>query len=604
LPSGSRVFVGSNELVNEACDEKRFVKRPGGALYEVRNGIGDGLFTAFPEEENWGIAHRVLMPMFGPLAIKGMFEEMHEMAVQLVSLWARRGPENKIAVTEDFTKLTLDSIAVCAMDTRFNSFYRDELHPFVTSMQFFLKESGMRALRPSFVSDYVYRQSTKQYWDSIELMKSVARHVIDERRAHPQDKKDLVNAMLDGEDPKTGKKMSDESIMNNMITFLIAGHETTSGLLSFLFMSFLQNPRALKAAQKEVDEVIGKGPILYEHMNKLPYITACIREVLRLYPTAPAFEVTPVSTKDDEFPITIGKEKFEINKEDHVIMLLPSAHIDPVVYGEDAKDFKPERMLDANFNALPPNAWKPFGNGARACIGRAFAWQEAHIAVAMLLQNFNFRADDPSYKLKIVQTLTIKPGDFYMYASLREGLDPISLERRLWNGTQPHKVDSRDKKVEEAALSAIKRKPMAIYYGSNTGTCEALAQMLANTASTRGYDPVVKPLDAATDSVPTDQPFVVITASYEGEPPDNACHFMEWLKSLEGNKLKGAKHAVFGCGHRDWQSTFQKIPTLTDELLTARGSTQLTKRGYADAADNDIFNGEYPIWLITTTMLT
>ena len=109
------------------------------------------------------------------------------------------------------------------MDTRFNSFYREGLHPFVEAMQFFLKESGARGSRPEFVNNTLYRQSTKQYWESIEVMKSVAKEVIKERRGNPSDKKDLVNAMLLGTDPKTGKKLPDENIMNNMITFLIAG---------------------------------------------------------------------------------------------------------------------------------------------------------------------------------------------------------------------------------------------------------------------------------------------------------------------------------------------------------------------------------------------
>ena len=109
------------------------------------------------------------------------------------------------------------------MDTRFNSFYRDGLHPFIEAMQFFLLESGARAQRPAFATNYLYRETTRRYHESIKLMRSVADHVIKERRAHPSDKKDLVNAMILGKDPKTGRGLPDENIVNNMITFLIAG---------------------------------------------------------------------------------------------------------------------------------------------------------------------------------------------------------------------------------------------------------------------------------------------------------------------------------------------------------------------------------------------
>ena len=262
--------------------------------------------------------------------------------------------------------------------------------------------------------------------------------------------------------------------------------------------------------------------------------------------------------------------------------------------------------------SLFADSLQPFGNGMRACIGRPFAWQEAHLIVALLLQNFNFRADDPSYKVAIKQTLTIKPKDFFMYATLREGIDPIHLERNMWNGGDVNKKAPKDKTLEEIKTENGPRKPMTILYGSNTGTCESLAQTLANSASGRGYKTEVKPLDSASDKVPKDQPVVIVTASYEGQPTDNAAYFMEWLQSMKGDQLQGTQYAVFGCGHReypvssqhaeidfnigDWQATFQKVPKLTDELFEKHGGKRLAARGYADAANNDIFN-DFDKWM-------
>ncbi|KAI9881322.1 MAG: hypothetical protein M1823_006663, partial [Watsoniomyces obsoletus] len=248
-----RYVVSSVELLNEICDEKRFNKAVSGALKEVRNGVGDGLFTAFHGEHNWEVAHRTLVPAFGPLGIKDMFDEMYDIATQLIAKWARQGPE-RINVTDDFTRLTLDSIALCAMDKRFNSFYSEKIHPFVDAMVNFLVESGRR-FRRTRLESLIYPSFDRQYQQDISLMKAVAEEVIAHRRANPSDKKDLLNAMLFGKHPKTGERLSDDSIMNNMITFLIAGHETTSGLLSFTSYYLLKNPDALQKAQQEVDKV-------------------------------------------------------------------------------------------------------------------------------------------------------------------------------------------------------------------------------------------------------------------------------------------------------------------------------------------------------------
>jgi len=108
------------------------------------------------------------------------------------------------------------------MDTRFNSFYHEEMHPFVNAMVGFLQESGARARRPAF-ANYFMRTAQQKYDSDIALLKSVATDVVAERKANPNDKKDLLNAMIKGRDAKTGEGLTDESILNNMITFLIAG---------------------------------------------------------------------------------------------------------------------------------------------------------------------------------------------------------------------------------------------------------------------------------------------------------------------------------------------------------------------------------------------
>ena len=279
---------------------------------------------------------------------------MYDIATQLVAKWARMGPEQKINVTDDFTRLTLDSIALCAMGKRFNSFYSEKMHPFVDAMVGFLLESGRRTQR-TMIEALFNRAPERQFQQDIVTMKSVAEEVIAYRRANPVDKKDLLNAMLFGKDPKTGEKLTDQSIMNNMITFLIAGHETTSGLLSFTCYYLIKNPEALSKAQQEVDSVVGKGPVTFQHMSKLPYLEAVLRETLRLQPTAPAFAVRPLETVPG--PVVIGGKYF-LPPDASILAFLPRIGRDPVVFGADADEFRPERMYGDNFSKLPPNAWK------------------------------------------------------------------------------------------------------------------------------------------------------------------------------------------------------------------------------------------------------
>ena len=282
-------------------------------------------------------------------------------------------------------------------------------------------------------------------------------------------------------------------------------------------------------------------------MSKFPYIEACLRETLRLQPTAPVFVLQPRPEAAEEF-VTLGG-KYQVKKGQGIVALLTNCHRDPAVFGADADSFRPERMLDEPFSKLPPNSWKPFGNGMRGCIGRAFAWQESILTVAMLLQTFNFRFDDPTYQLQIVQALSLKPKNLFMYATLRDHVDPVYLEKSL------HVAPSDDGKRTERDQSTNgtangEPKPMTILYGSNAGTCEALAQNLARVAASRGYLAQVDPLDSAVERIPKDQPVVLISSSYEGQPPHNAAHFVEWIQNMNGKDLEGVEYAVFGCGNR------------------------------------------------------
>jgi cytochrome P450 / NADPH-cytochrome P450 reductase len=171
----------------------------------------------------------------------------------------------------------------------------------------------------------------------------------------------------------------------------------------------------------------------------------------------------------------------------------------------------------------------------------------------MLLQNFDFRFDDPSYQLQINQTLTIKPKNFFMHATLREHIDPVHLEKMLHeDASQQGKHRDKDGTIgHSVAVNNKEKKPMTILYGSNSGTCEALAQNLARVAGARGFRVKVDTLDSATGKVSKGEPVVMISSSYEGQPPDNAAHFVNWLGNLEGEKsLDGVNYAVYGCGNR------------------------------------------------------
>ncbi|KAI8240587.1 Bifunctional cytochrome P450/NADPH--P450 reductase [Colletotrichum sp. SAR 10_99] len=512
-----------------------------------------------------------------------MFDGMKDIIEQMCLKWARHGPEASIDAVDDFTRLTVDTITLCAMNYRLNSFYlNDDMHAYVKSLSRVLVESDKKAQFPDTINAIRFKADA-QYRADIQTMADICKEIIRKRRAAgpDPDSKLLLDLMIYGVDPKTGDKLSDDAIMWNLHTFLIAGHDTTSGLLSFAFYFLLANHDKMAKARMEVDSILKPGePMTLKHLQKLPYLDAVLKETIRLHAPAPGFHVRPL--KDGE---VLGG-KYVVNKEDPIVIVLHQLHRDPAVWGSDAEEFKPERMQRDGFNKLPPNSWKPFGNGARACIGRAFAWQEALMAMAMLLQHFDFEMDDPNYKLKVVQTLTIKPDGFRMKARLRHDKKPGDLFKHESQPTQ-RKTNPNAQRPKPRTEPA---HPMTILYGSNTGTGEALARWLADDAMAAGLEALtVTEMNNAVGKLPKDQPVVIIAASYNGYPSDNADDFVKWLSGLATSDLQGVSYSVFGLGHSDWVATHNKVPILVNDMMKKAGAVRLTEATFSDMATADLF---------------
>ena len=576
-------YVSSQELVDEVCDEARFDKKVHGALWRVRDFAADGLFTAKTREDNWGLAHRILMPAFGPAALRDMFDGMVDISEQLLLKWERFGESRLIDVTDDTTRLTLDAIALCSFTHRFNSLYSEQMNPFVDAMVRALIESGTRSMELPHQSQ-LRVEAFRQYEEDKRLMHEVADQLVQERRRHPlpEGQHDILETMMTATDAQTGERLSDENIRYQLVTFLIAGHETTSGMLTFTIYELLRNPDLVARLRSQVDEVCGNRAPGFADLAKLTLIDRVFKESLRLWPTAPAFTV---QARED----TLIGGRYAVRRGQAIVVILPALHRDPHVWGEDADEFNPDRWEFDRASTLPANAWKPFGNGQRSCIGRGFALQEATLFVAMLLQRFDLMPGDPNYQMKLKETLTIKPEGLTMRLRRRATtISPAAQESAAASSASP------SAQVAIPAIAAGSGIPIRVLFGSNAGSSQAFADRIANDARQRGFVSTVEPLDAATGHLSREGAVIIVTSSYEGQAPDNARLFTAWLKELPEGSLEGVRYAVFGCGNTDWARTYQAVPVAIDHNLERAGATRLMPRGEADARGD--FFGDFDDW--------
>ncbi len=578
------LFVTSLDLVTEVADETRFAKGVSVILENVREFAGDGLFTAYNDEPNWAKAHEVLMPAFALGSMRTYHPAMLKVARRVMANWDRRVADGTPAqVAEDMTRMTLDTIGLAGFGFDFESFSRgDSAHPFVEAMVRCLQWSGKKFARDPHAD---HSAEDAAFRADADYLASVVDEVIAARTASGETgEDDLLGLMLgaraqgDGTEA-SGPTLDLANIRNQVITFLIAGHETTSGALSFALHHLLKDPLALRMVQREADVLWGDQADpdpSFEDIGRLPFTRQVLNEALRLWPTAAAFSR---QARED----TLLGGRYPLKAGDLVTVLTPMLHRDPV-WGDNPELFDPSRFSPEAEAARSPHAYKPFGTGERACIGRQFALHEATMLLALLAHRYRL-IDHGDYRLRIKETLTLKPEGFTLTLAARTPADRAAVRTALavlpdtaaGSGDAPAADDGLPTRVPQGT-------GLLLLHGSNYGTCREFAERLADEATGLGFAADVAPLDAYAGQLPGDRPLVIVAASYNGQPTDDAAAFVQWLKTAPDDAAAGLPFAVLGVGDRNWAATYQHVPTLIDDRLDALGGHRLLPRAEADAS--------------------
>lgn len=401
------VFVGGADLVAELNDEGKFAKYTGMHIEGLREIVGDGLFTARNDEPNWQLAHDILQSAFSAEAMRGYHAIMREVAGELITKWDAAAAEHRpVEVSADTTRLTLETIGRAGFGYSFDPFRRPRPHPFVTAMSRSLRYAQYDVLPWPWLRRALAGSRNRHRAD-IGYMTGVVDQVIAARRGDPRSAGDLLGLMLDEAHSDTGERLHPVNIRNQVITFLVAGHETTSGALSFALHYLSRNPEVLAKAQDEVDAMwAGEADPrpAFGDIAKLRYIRKVLDEALRIWPTVPGY--LRVARED----VRLGG-KHSMRAGDWVAVETLLLHRDPTVWGPDPERFDPDRFTPAEIKKRPAQAYKPFGTGPRSCIGRQFALHEAVLALGLLVHRYEL-IPEPGYRLRVAESLTLKPDGF------------------------------------------------------------------------------------------------------------------------------------------------------------------------------------------------
>ena len=394
------IFVNSPELIQELLvTNGHKLNKSNDSMDAALPLAGHGLFTI--EEKYHKQDRKLLAADFTPKAVSQYGAMINECVDDLIDSWH---DGQKVHIGKEMVQLTVRMIGRISLGV--DLLEESEKLWSVFSVAFEEMRNYMRELLPiplSFPTPHhlAYQRA------AAELDKLIY-EIIEQHKRGDNTTDDVINRLLRVQKEGAGDlEMTDQQIRDEVVTLLVAGHETTANALSFLWGNLVCRPELYDKAIKEVDEVLEGRPATPEDLDKLPYIAQLFHEVLRKYP--PLYVLDRQNTE----PITLGDCEIPTNS---IILFAPyTLHRREEIY-PDPEEFRPDRFSPENRGNIPRMGFLPFSAGHRVCLGKSLATLEATLILVRFMQRLRFEGvtseppapqplitlrPDPAYQLSV-----------------------------------------------------------------------------------------------------------------------------------------------------------------------------------------------------------
>lgn len=343
----------------------------------LASGLGNGLLLA--EGETWRMQRRAMASLFTPRTTQGFHGAMADVAADLSTRWGERRDGRTVDLAKQMARTTLKVLA----RTIFSEGLERRTEDFANAVTRYLEAVGK--LDPLDVLDmprWIPRIGRIKARSSLTFFDEIVTGMVEKRRRlleAGEAPRDLLTLLLQARDPETGQGLSEDDVKANVVTFLAAGHETTSNALTWAFYLVSQDSGVRARLEDEVDRELAEGRVKPDGVQRLVYTRAVIDEALRLYPPAATL------TRDAEGPDTLGD--LYIKAGGRVVISPWVLHRHKRLW-TNPDSFDPERFMPENKARIDRFGYLPFGAGPRVCIGSSFALSEAVIILASVIRHF------------------------------------------------------------------------------------------------------------------------------------------------------------------------------------------------------------------------
>jgi cytochrome P450 len=344
----------------------------GWGLQKMKVFLGEGLLTS--EGEHWRRQRKLAQPAFHRPRLAELVTTMTDSAGAMLERWRGR-VGTSFDVAQEMMRLTLD----IAAKTLFSVDVDRDAGRVGKAATIALEEANRRIYSPVDLPLSVPTPRNVRFREAAAVLDSVVYGIIEQRRRSNEPGSDLLSMLLEARDEETGEAMSDRELRDEVMTLLLAGHETTANALAWTLYLLSKNPGERRKLEAEVDRALDGHAPTFAEVPALAYARMVLEESMRLYP--PAWIFGRMAKGEDE----VGGYRIPAGS---LVIISPFVTHRYPAFWPNPEGFDPERFSPEASAGRHKYAYIPFGGGPRICIGNHFAMLEAQVVLAMIAQSF------------------------------------------------------------------------------------------------------------------------------------------------------------------------------------------------------------------------
>jgi cytochrome P450 len=381
------VIVGHPDLVEEVLVTRNHDYRKGFATRRLGSLLGKGLLLS--EGDFWLRQRRLMQPAFHRQRLPSMADAMVTTAQEILNTWHDGDTR---AINQEMTEVTVRIVARTLFGTEVGEdLQRIRKASRVTTEHFRSRLFTLMTLLP----DSVPTRGNLRYQRAVHDLDALVSRIVAERRASGRAGDDLLGMLLSVRD-EAGHGMNDRQLRDEVLTLLLAGHDTTALTLTWALVMLAKHPSVVDRVDQEIRAALGDRPPTADDTRQLSYIEHVIAETLRMYP--PAWAIGREAVRATE----VGGQR--VARGTTVLISPWVLHRDPRFWDEP-ESFRPERWSNGT---APRHAYLPFGAGQRVCIGASFAQLEATLVLTTISQRFRLELADPTREVEPWPVVTLR----------------------------------------------------------------------------------------------------------------------------------------------------------------------------------------------------